>query len=109
MQVQSVVTCRFRVHRHTSWYGGGGGGGGVGDDVGKRAVGSASCAVGSGAEASSIGFRVSLLSTSICPYCPTYISFIRHQPSQLRRGVLEIVVMRGNSSGIQQCCNRMCS
>ena len=83
---------------------------GVGDDVGKRSVGSASCAVGSGAEASSIGFRVSVLSTSIRPYCPTYISFIRHQPSQLRLDtVLEIVVMRGNSSCIQQCCNRMCS
>ena len=82
----------------------------VGDDVGKRSVGSASCAVGSGAEVSSIGFRVSMLSTSMRPYCPTYISFIRDQPSQLRLdNVLEIVVMRGNSSCSQQCCNRMCS
>ena len=83
---------------------------GVCDDVGKRDVGSASCAVGSGAEASSIGFRVFVLSTSIRPYCPTYISFIRDQPSQLRLdNVLEFVVKRGNSSCIQQRCNRMCS
>ena len=83
---------------------------GVGDGVGKRSVGSASCAVGSGAEATSIGFRVSVLSTSIRPYCPTYISFIRHQPPQLRLdNVPEIVVVRGYPSCIQQCCNRMCS
>ena len=54
---------------------------GGGDDVGKRSVGSAYCAVGSGAEASSIGFLVSVLSTSIRPYCTTYISFISDRPS----------------------------